>query len=112
MALLDPQETILSGWDFAGPLAGGEALVSFEVGLGAEDLRLWRLSQNGWSAYAPEMMTYDGKGIVSFTVDPASLNGGGYAVSGVVPEPAGLGVLLCGMVIVNRRAGRRRAVVC
>jgi len=104
LPLLNSNEMILSGWDFEGQLAGGEALVSFGIGSGAEEVRVWRRAQNGWGECAPEMLTYDSKGIVSFTVDPGSLNGG-YAVSGVVPEPMGFGVL---MVAVGMGLGRRR----
>ena len=101
MTLLHSEEMIVTGWDFAGELAGGEALVSFDIGLGAEGVRVWRFAQGGWSEYTPAMLTYDSKGIASFTVDPGSLNGG-YAVT--VPEPAGLGLLaIAAATLLNRR---------
>jgi len=109
LPLLQPQEAIFSGWDFAGPLAGGEALLSFDVGQGARDLHLWCLSQNAWNPYTPQMMTYDAHGIVSFTVDPASLNSGAYALSGTVPEPATLGLLaLTSLTLLTRSHMRLR----
>jgi len=55
-------------------------------------------------------MTYDAHGIVSFTVDPASLHSGGYALSGTVPEPATLGLLALTSLALLTRSRRRPRV--
>ena len=72
---------VLSGWDFATNLSGAQVMLSFDVGLGVRDVRLWHLSGGTWTAYTPDLMTYDSHGIVSFTVTSFS----GYAVADAAP---------------------------
>jgi hypothetical protein len=74
----------LAAWDFNTNLAGGgEVLLSFDIGWGAQDVQVWHLSGGTWSVCTPSMFTYDSNGAVSFPVTSFS----GYAVTGVAPVP-------------------------
>ena len=68
---------VLSGWDFTTNLTGSQVMLSFDVGLGLQDVLVWHLVGSTWSQYTPDLMTYDSHGIVSFTVSSFS----GYAVT-------------------------------
>ena len=92
---------VYAGWDFATNYSGGEVLLSVEVGVGKGDLKVWHLANGSWSAYTPDLLTYDGNGMASFTVTSFS----GYAVT-AVPEPGMVGVLVVGAMV----GGRRRRV--
>jgi len=92
-------DEVLSAWDFSTTLAGGtEVLLSFDIGLGKDDLDIWHYTSGAWQQYAPDLMTYDSGGILSFTVT----NFSGYAVTGV-PEPGSAILLLLGAAALLRR---------
>jgi T5SS/PEP-CTERM-associated repeat protein len=81
---LDAGEQVLAAWDFTTNFGGGsEVLLSFDIGLGAEDLELWHFQSGAWSAYTPAMLTYDANGRVSLTANSFS----GYAVTGLMDTP-------------------------
>ena len=82
--LLGAGEQVLAAWDFTTNFdGGGDVLLSFDIGPGAEDLVIWHLQGNVWSAYTPAMLTYDANGLASITASSFS----GYAVAGAIPEP-------------------------
>jgi T5SS/PEP-CTERM-associated repeat protein len=95
---------VLSGWDFDTDYSGGDnVLLSFEIGLGAEDLGVWHYDGGAWSQYAADLETYDANGVLSFTAADFS----GYAVT-AIPEPAALTLLaLGGLAMLIRRSGER-----
>jgi hypothetical protein len=101
-ALLSAGDEVLAAWDFTTDLAGGEVLLSFDVGEGAEGLAVWHFDNGSWALFDPSLLSYDANGIASFTVRSFS----GYAVSGAVPEPSALASLLVGAIGLARR--RRR----
>jgi hypothetical protein len=79
---------VLSAWDFGTNFTGGEVLLSFDIGLGAQELEVWHLHDGTWTAYDAGLLTYDSHGVLSFTVSEFS----GYAVT-AIPEPATLALL-------------------
>ncbi len=86
---------VLSGWDFDTDFAGGDnVLLSFEIGLGAEDVGVWHYDGGVWSQYAADLVTYDAGGVLSFTVTSFS----GYAVT-AIPEPATFALVVGGLAI-------------
>jgi len=92
---------VLSAWAFDTDFAGGDnVMLSFEIGLGAEDLGVWHYDGGVWSQYAADLETYDSGGILSFTVTDFS----GYAVT-AIPEPATLALLgiACALAALRRR---------
>ena len=92
---------VLSGWDFDTDFAGGDnVLLSFEIGLGAEDVGVWHYDGGAWTQYAADLETYDSSGIFSFTVTDFS----GYAVT-AIPEPATIALLgiACALAALRRR---------
>lgn len=98
----------LAAWDFSTSLPAGQPVVlSFAVGEGASNLQVWHSSGGIWSAYAPADLQYD-NGVASFTVTGFS----GYAVTGAVPEPASLCVVLLGLGAVALRRSRRNDAMC
>ena len=94
------ESPVLAAWDFDTNFAGREVLLSFDIGLGGEDMDVWHLDDGGnWSLYSPAWMTYDAGGVLSFPVTDFS----GYAVAGI-PEPATVGLLaLGGLALLRRR---------
>jgi len=82
---------VFSAWDFDTNFSGGEALLSFDIGLGAEDPKVWHYDGGAWQQYTADLLTNDSNGILSFTAADFS----GYAVTGV-PEPATLSLLALG----------------
>lgn len=104
LALAD-QGSVLSAWNFDTNLTGGEVRLSFDIGLGATDLRVWHYDHNDalWTPFDAKDLTYL-DGVVSFTVDGFS----GYGVTGNgIPEPATLSLLALGGLAVLRRRTRR-----
>jgi len=103
-ALLGSSETLEGSWDFtvSGVSTGDETLLSFAVtgDPSADDLTVWYNFSTGWAEYGADDLLVGG-GWASFTVD----NFSSYAVS-VVPEPATLGLLAFGGLVLS--AGRRR----
>lgn len=100
LAVLGPDSRVLAAWDFSTDFAGGEVLLSYDIGPGAGDLSVWHLQDGTWSPYAPGLLTYDADGVASFTVTSFS----GYAV--VAPEPVGLALLAlaaAGGLLLRRR---------
>jgi T5SS/PEP-CTERM-associated repeat protein len=93
--------SVVSGWDFDTNLTGSDVLLSFDVGLGAEDVNVWHLESGIWFPYSPDLLTYDSSGIVSFTTHDFS----GYAVV-EVPEPAALSLVVLGGLALLRRRGK------
>jgi T5SS/PEP-CTERM-associated repeat protein len=103
-------ESVLSSWAF---LAKGYTVssnnpvyLSLKIGSGhvMDDLDLWHYGTNGWTAYSPTDLTYDGT-YASFTVTSFS----GYAVTGIaVPEPSGAVLLLATAVGLAGYAWRKR----
>ena len=94
---------VLAGWDFATNLPSGQqVMLSFDVGLGYEDVEVWHLSGGTWTPYSPDLLTYDSHGVVSFTVTSFS----GYAVT-AVPEPVTLFLLALGGLAMLKRRGIR-----
>jgi T5SS/PEP-CTERM-associated repeat protein len=92
--------SVRSAWDLTTTnLSGSEALLSFDVGIGAQNLAIWHYTGGAWAAYSADMFTYDSAGVVSFRATDLT---GGYAVVGV-PEPATLGLLALGALALIRR---------
>ncbi len=104
LRLVSGDGTVLAAWDFTTDLpADNEVLLSFDVGLGWEDVKVWHFDGGAWSPFSPDLFTYDSHGIASFAVTSFS----GYAVT-VVPEPWTLGLLaLGGLAMGLARRGRR-----
>jgi hypothetical protein len=102
-AMVGSEGSVLSGWDFTTNLTGNQVLLSYDIGLGKEDLELWHLSGGTWSPYTPDLLTYDASGILTFTASQFS----GYAVTGV-PEPSTFALLGIGAVSLLACAWRRR----
>jgi len=96
--------SVLSGWDFTTNFTGGQALLSFDIGLGKQDLKVWHLQGATWTPYTPDLQTYDSHGILSFTANQFS----GYAVAGV-PEPSTFALLGVAAVLLVLSRRRRRA---
>jgi hypothetical protein len=92
---------VLSGWDFDTDFAGGDnVMLSFEIGLGAEDVGVWHYDGGAWSQYAADLETYDANGVLSFTVTGLS----GWAVT-AIPEPATMMLMgvACALAALRRR---------
>ncbi len=94
---------VLSAWAFDTDYGGDNAMLSFEIGLGAEDLGVWHYDGGVWSEYAPDLQTYDAGGVYSFTVTDFS----GYAVT-AIPEPGTIMLLGMGCAIAALRRRRPR----
>ena len=84
---------MLVAWEFSGNLSGAEALLSFDIGPGANDLAIWYRQSGAWSQYSPAMLTYDTNGVASFTVNSLV----SYAVTAAVPEPTTITLLLAAL---------------
>jgi T5SS/PEP-CTERM-associated repeat protein len=94
--LLNPNQSVLSAWDFAlgtGYTEGDPVYLSFGIGTSqaADNLRVWHYDANGWTTYAANDLTYDGV-YASFTAFGFS----GYAVT--VPEPSILALLAAALL--------------
>jgi T5SS/PEP-CTERM-associated repeat protein len=83
--------SVLAAWDYTTTLTGSEAMLSFDIGLGAPDIAIWHLHDGTWSPFTPDLETYDSHGILSFTTTELS----GFAVA-AVPEPASLVLVIVG----------------
>ena len=90
---LQPGESVVSAWDFTTTLTG-ETLLSFDVGQGLSDLRVWRYSGGTWAAFDTHVVYREG--IASFSVTQFS----GYAVS-AVPEPGAWAMIVGGVVAIG-----------
>jgi T5SS/PEP-CTERM-associated repeat protein len=93
-ATLGFEGSVLAAWDYTTILTGSEVMLSFDIGLGWTDPKIWHLSSGSWSLITPDLETYDSHGILSFTTTEFS----GFAVA-AVPEPATLALLLSGAVV-------------
>ena len=81
-SLLNPGETVLSGWNLSaasGYTAGDPVYLSFNVGHAQllDDLQMWQYGGNGWTAYSATDSTYD-RTYASLTATAL----GAYAVTG------------------------------
>jgi len=94
---------VLAAWDFSTDYGGGdEVMLSLAIGLGWEDVEVWHYSGGVWQEYAPDLLTYDGGGVLSFTVTSFS----GWAATGT-PEPTTLLLMAVGCAAVAVRHRRR-----
>jgi hypothetical protein len=86
---------------------GNQLLLSFNIGLGKQDVTLWHLQGTAWTPYTgdPQMQTYDANGVFSFY--DTSLQFGAFAVTGV-PEPSTFALLSIGAISLLAYAWRRR----
>jgi hypothetical protein len=94
--------TVLSAWDFTTNYTGDQVMLSFDIGLGAQDPHVWHLYNGNWSQFTPDLTTYDSNGNFSFTTTQFS----GFAVTAtsVVPEPAtGVLLILAALPLICRR---------
>lgn len=71
-------ESVLAAWDFTTNFAG-TALLAFEVGIGAKDVKVYRYDGSAWQAVDAQDMIYDSHGVVSFTASEF----GAYAIVGI-----------------------------
>ena len=93
-----------TAWEFTSNLApGSEALLSFDIGPGLDELVIYHEQGGAWTTYEPDLLTYDANGVLSFTVTSF----GRYAAA-PLPEPAGIAVLVMGASAASLR--RRRNV--
>ena len=97
----DLEGVVLSGWNFDTNLSGTETLLSFDIGLGVTDPKIWHFENGVWSPFDADLMSYDSNGILSFSVTDF----GDYAVT-AAPEPASLTLLLLGSLAMLRRRSK------
>jgi hypothetical protein len=92
--LLDPGQSVISGWDFSATGSGYSASdpVYLSLGIPASlshtDMQLWQFSNGSWSRFNVDDLTVNDR-YASFT----STGLGKYAVS-AVPEPSTIALLL------------------
>ena len=97
--LLEPGQSVLSGWNFTAVGSGYNASDPIYLSLGIPaslshgNLQLWRQSGGTWSRFTADDLTAV-DGYASFTITGLS----GYAVTAAVPEPGTAVLLICGMI--------------
>jgi T5SS/PEP-CTERM-associated repeat protein len=89
-------DSVLSAWSFTTDLTDARVLLSFDIGQGISNLKVWHFDGANWTPYAPADLYYDSvNGVASFTVDSFS----GYAIT---PEPSALSLIAAAGLLVLR----------